>query len=222
MKKDHLKNTVRTVLKIVFGLLYRVRVNNIENIPDKGAAILCPNHVAELDMFVIGYKIERLIRWMAKAELFKWQPVRWFITRFGAFPVKRGKNDVDAMKTAMRLIDEGHIVGIFPEGTRMKSHRVGAAMKIHLGAVMLALKKDVPVIPAGISGNYRPFTRITVNFGQPFNIREEYEKRRAQVMGEKANPFEKTYTKDEMREIGRMILDRIYSLTGNKADSAEA
>src|SRR5690606_10964952 len=112
------KEILRFIIAVFFSVFYRVQIIGIENIPKEGAAILCSNHISELDMFFIGYRIKRLVRYMAKEELFKNPLLRFFITRLGAFPVKRGKGDVGAIKTSLRLLSEGHIVGIFPEGTR--------------------------------------------------------------------------------------------------------
>ncbi len=203
VNKDRFREAVRLLIKIIFGIIYRVKIIGQDNIPAEGPALLCPNHVAELDMFVIGYRIKRLVRWMAKSELFRHKLLGSFISRLGAFPVKRGKNDVDSIKTALKLLEDGHIVGVFPEGTRMKNRRISRDMKVHRGAVMLALKAKVPVIPVAVRGNYAPFTRITVIFGKPFTLSSE-------------NDPDRKYTNDEMRIIGRQIMDRIYAMVDGR------
>ena len=107
------------ITTIVFKLIYRVELVNMEKVPVKGPAILCANHNNILDMFFLGFRLKRWMYWMAKEELFK-NPIAAFILgKLGVFPVKRGKGDISSIKNAYKLLDEGKIVGIFPQGTRI-------------------------------------------------------------------------------------------------------
>ncbi len=188
------------LMKFLFGvfsgLFYRVELRGRENIPEKGAAILCANHLSETDMFFIGYRIKRLVRWMAKEELFRIPLVGFVIKKVGAFPIKRGTADVDSIKTALKLLEEGHIVGIFPEGSRTRGKAEKKA-KVKRGAVTLAMKAEVPIIPVAIDSSYKPFSKVKVIFGEPFEL-EPY--------------TEKKYTNEEMLEKTRNIMARVYHL----------
>jgi len=186
----------RILSYIIFGLFFRVEVVNAENVPEKGPAILCANHIGELDMFLIGYKIRRYVRYMAKEELFKIPVLSFFVRKLRAFPVKRGRVDIESVKTALRLLNGGHIIGILPEGTRTRG-KDRKDIRVKPGAAAIAVKAGVPIIPVAIEGDYKLFSRIRVIFGKPFRI--------------EANP-ERKYTNDELTEISRNIMDGIYKL----------
>ncbi len=83
--------------------------------------------------------------------------------------IKRGTGDIDAMKKAFRAIKEGHIVGIFPEGTR---NGMKKGVKFHSGAALIALKTKTPIIPVGIQGDFKPFHKVKVNYGKPMDFSE--------------------------------------------------
>lgn len=195
-----MKQVVRVIALIVFSIFFRVNLVGRENVPEKGNGVLCSNHVGELDMFFIGFRIKRLVRWMAKEELFKNPVFATLLKCLGAFPIKRGKADVESVKTAIRLLKEGHIVGIFPEGTRIK-HKEGKPIRIKPGAVMLALRTGAPIVPVAVSGNYKPFSRIKVIFGEPFFL--------------DADPDRK-YTNEEMSKISEDVMKKVYVLLEEK------
>ncbi|MFZ5989779.1 MAG: lysophospholipid acyltransferase family protein [Bacillota bacterium] len=190
------KQVVRTIAAIFFSIFYRVQIKGREHIPEKGAAVLCANHIGELDMFFIGYRIKRLVRYMAKEELFKIPLLSPFIKWLGAFPIKRGKADVEAIKTALKLLQDGHIVGIFPEGTRMKK-KTGKTVRVKPGAALLAQKSGAPILPVAVSGKYRPFSKIKIVFGKPFSLDLDKDKK---------------YTNNELVEVSENIMKNVYSL----------
>ena len=187
------------ITKLFFGLFFRVEVVNAGNIPEEGPALVCATHNNMLDMFLLGYKLKRWIYWMAKEELFK-NPITGYIYRkLGAFPIKRGKGDIGSIKTAYRHFEAGNIVGIFPQGTRVKANnRKNTSIKP--GAALLAVNAGVKIIPANITGTYRLFGKIRVIFGQPYMI----------VPEEGQKP-----TGDELKEISKGIMEKIYALTEN-------
>lgn len=191
-------NVVKFFIGVVLRILFRVKLYGTSNIPENGAAVLCANHIAEMDMFFIGFKIKRLIRWMAKEELFRIPVIGIIIKHLGAFSIKRGKADVESIRTALGLLSEGHIVGIFPEGTRMA--RTRRNVKVKRGAVLLALKAGVPVIPVAINSSFKLFSKVTVTFGEPIKLEGN----------------EEDYSNDEMIEITKGIMDRIYGLMEEK------
>lgn len=193
-------NIFRGFVKIVFDIFYRVEVVGKENVPESGPLILCANHNGELDMFFIGYKINRLVRYMAKEELFKNPFLAKFITWLGAFPVKRGKADVEAIKTSLRILENNEVLGIFPEGTRMKN-KDAKSVRIKPGVALLAQKSGAPIIPVAVTGKYRPFSKIKVVFGKPFTLDLDKDKK---------------YTNSELAEIAKDIMSKVYALMEEK------
>lgn len=189
------KLIIKTIFFVFFSIFYRVQIIGKENVPKEGAAILCSNHISELDMFFIGYRINRLVRYMAKEELFKNPILRIIIKNLGAFPVKRGKADVRAIKTSLKLLSEGHIIGIFPEGTRRK--KSDKEIKAKAGAALLAQKSQAPILPVLVHGNYKPFSKVKVIFGEPFILDLDKNKK---------------YTNSELLLESKKIMERIHSL----------
>lgn len=184
------------ITRFILSVFYRVEIIGQENIPETGAAILCANHTSQLDMLFLGSKIKRWIHWMAKEELFQNPLIGKFLSTLGAFPVKRGKGDVGSIKYALRLLEEQKIVGIFPEGTRVKKSFRGKA-KIKPGVALIAINAQVPIIPAAIVGNNKPFSHVKVIFGKPF-----------QLDIDKNNK----YTKDELYILSQQIMEKVYEL----------
>lgn len=191
----------RAILKCVMGIycaiVYRIKVEGMENIPKDGKAILCSNHVHVLDSvsMVCRFKTKRMIRIMAKEELFNTKLKAKVFYEVGAFPVKRGKGDKEAMDVAKNSIEKGELLMIFPEGTR---NGFDKGIKIKRGAAVLALSTNASIIPIGIKGNYKPFTKIRIKIGKPITM-EGYQ------TGEEINP------KDIIRLTDR-IKDEILAL----------
>ncbi|WP_456049033.1 lysophospholipid acyltransferase family protein [Acetivibrio cellulolyticus] len=187
-------------MKIVFSLLYRVKIVGMENVPKDGALILCANHNGEMDMFFIGYRLKRLVHYMAKEELFKNPLLGGFIRWLGAFPVKRGKADVEAIKTSLKLLENNEILGIFPEGTRMKK-KAANSIRVKPGVALIAQKSGAPIIPVAVMGSYKPFSKIKIVFGKPFSIDLNKDNK---------------YTNSELVEISENIMSKVYALMEEK------
>ncbi len=144
-----------------------------ENIPKEGPVLLMPNHVSYLDPPAAGSCCSRQVYFMAKAELFKIPALGKLIYSVGAFPVTRGTSDVGAIKHAFRLLKEGRMVNIFPEGRRSKDGLLGEPQR---GALMVAIKSDAVLIPTAIKGTDKCLstlnkglhrTKTTVRYGRP-------------------------------------------------------
>jgi 1-acyl-sn-glycerol-3-phosphate acyltransferase len=130
-------------------LWFRIRVAGVDHVPDTGPVILAPNHKNFLDPFFIGIVLRRRVRYMAKSELFA-GPLKWLLPRLGAFPVRRGEADEEALRTARALLAEDEVVVLFPEGTRIAEP--DALGSPHHGAGRLALETSAPIVPAAITG----------------------------------------------------------------------
>jgi 1-acyl-sn-glycerol-3-phosphate acyltransferase len=154
---------------LVYGL-FRLRSRGREHLPE-GGYVLAANHNSNFDPWPLGLPLfpGRYLRFMGKSELF-WTPFKQFATAAGAFPVRRGQADLEAIETAVQLCREGHIVVMFPEGTRRKKGlRKRYEARAHTGAARIALEAGVPLIPAGIVGTDRlgRLARLRVEYGRP-------------------------------------------------------
>lgn len=145
-----------------------VRIRGRENLPE-GPAMLCCNHSSFSDPIwvIVGGNFDELPRTMAKKELEKNVPLWYLYRRLGAFSVDRENRDVAALQTAMRALRDGKKVLIFPEGTRM---RPGKEVQPHNGAVMIAARQNVPLVPIYLTQKKRFFGRIDLIFGEPMTF----------------------------------------------------
>jgi len=157
----------RGFFRIIFSLVFRWQVIGREHIPKEGPVILCANHISLWDPPLLGSGIERQVNFMAKEELFRIPGLNFLLVKFGAFPVKRGAGDRAAIRATLKLLEEGKIFGIFPEGTRSKTGEVGEGMP---GVAMFALKSEADVIPVAIIGPYRMFRPIKIVYGKPIDL----------------------------------------------------
>ena len=141
---------------LLYGL-FRLRARGREHLPAAGGFVLAANHNSNFDPWPLGVTLfpKRYLRFMGKSELF-FTPLKQIAYGAGAFPVRRGQADLEAMETATQLCREGHIVVMFPEGTRRKKGlRKKHEARAHTGAARIALEASVPLVPAGIVGTDR-------------------------------------------------------------------
>jgi 1-acyl-sn-glycerol-3-phosphate acyltransferase len=153
---------------------YRLRVRGKENLPSSGGFVLTCNHVSSLDPWPLGLPLwpKRWLRFMAKSELY-WWPLSLVIDGAGAFKVRRGVGDVEAIETAVRLARAGETVVMFPEGTRRtKGLLKTREARPRTGAARIALEAGVPLVPAAVAGTDRlmRFARLRVAYGSPVDI----------------------------------------------------
>jgi 1-acyl-sn-glycerol-3-phosphate acyltransferase len=154
--------------------LYRLRAEGVENLPQEGGFVLAANHVSNFDPWPLGIPLwpRRFLRFMAKSELF-WWPLGPLIRAGGAFKVRRGERDVEAIDTAVELVRKGHIVVMFPEGTRQRKGLVKKYQpRAHTGEARIALGAKAPLVPAAIAGTDRlsRLGRLHVRYGKPLDI----------------------------------------------------
>ncbi len=157
----------KALVSAVFYPLYRIQVIGKENFPKEGGVLLCANHIDNLDPPVVGITAPRPVRFMAKEELFQMPVLKGLLPRLHAFPVKRGMSDRQAMRTALGVLKNGEVVGLFPEGTRSKT---GELQKGLAGAGFFALRGNAVVMPCAIIGSYKPFRRLKVIYGKPLDM----------------------------------------------------
>jgi 1-acyl-sn-glycerol-3-phosphate acyltransferase len=155
-------------------LVFRLRATGKEHIPREGGFVLSANHLSNLDPWPLGLPLfpHRQIRFMAKSELFRW-PLGPVIKAGGAFRVRRGQGDAEAIETAVQLAREGEVIAIFPEGTRRKKGlKKTRRARPHTGAVRVALEAGVPLVPAAIAGTDRlsRLGPLRVAYGTPVEL----------------------------------------------------
>lgn len=166
-----LYSILKFILTPFVRVLYRVRVEGYENLPKNESYILCANHASAIDPLLVGSAFPKRIYCMAKAELFERKMVGWFLKNIGAFPVKRGEADIGSIKTSLKLLKNGKIMGIFPEGTRSKDDKV----KAEPGLAMLAIKAKVPIVPMAIVSDYKMFHKSKVIIGEKILLKEYFD-----------------------------------------------
>jgi 1-acyl-sn-glycerol-3-phosphate acyltransferase len=169
MNRTDLTWTVgRTTLGVVLRALAPLRVYGSERVPATGGVVLAVNHFSWLDPPAFGAACPRNIRYMAKIELHQVKLIGPFIRSFGAFSVRRGESDRDAVRLMRQCVQDGDALGLFVEGTRQRS---GVPGDVQPGAAMVALQERVPIVPAAIHGsqfwklgNFEP---VSVAWGRP-------------------------------------------------------
>jgi 1-acyl-sn-glycerol-3-phosphate acyltransferase len=140
---------VRVLASVALRSWFRLRATGVEHVPGAGPAIIAANHKSFLDAFFLGLSTRRHVRFMAKSELFR-GPLGWLFTRLGAFPVRRGQADRDALDTARAVLAQDGLLIVFPEGTRVDER--DALGSPHHGAGRLAVETGAPIVPAAITG----------------------------------------------------------------------
>ena len=163
----------KVLCRFWYGIILRTRVIGAENIPQNGAFILAANHVSNWDPPFLGTFIDREVCYMGKEELFKNPVMAWICRHLYVFPVKRGAADKTAIKTAVKILRDGKCLGIFPEGTRSKTGKLGRA---EAGVSLIAAMTKAPIIPAAIIDTEKIFSRdvkfprLAVVYGSPMKF----------------------------------------------------
>ena len=183
---------VRTVIRIFFVVVYRVKVIGTDNIPKdkKQPLIYCGNHRTYKDPPLIVVTAKRHVRFLAKEELKK-NPLFAFLgVVFGGIYVKRDSKDVSALKTTLKALKNGESIALFPEGTR---NGIEKGEKAKDGAAFFAVRTGAKVIPVGIKGGEKPFKKMTIKYGKPMDFSNR--------------------SKDELDEITHEIMKEIIELS---------
>ncbi len=171
---------VKFILYPFYVLLYRPIAIGRENIPKSGGVILAGNHSGELDAAQMVYGSKRIVHMLAKKELFSNTLSNWFFRSMGGIPVDRKNKDPKAKSAAIEILENGEVLGIFPEGTVNRTF--GTKDEVDLlpfkyGAVSFAYKSGAPIVPFAICGKYKMFSgRKYIIYGKPYKVGEDLEK----------------------------------------------
>lgn len=190
----YLYNITKIVASLIFRLIYRIEVHGRENIIKDGRLILCSNHTNNLDPLILSIVFPRQVCWMAKKQIFKNKIVAYLLNKIGTFPVDREESDLSAIKNALRVLKADGVLGIFPEGTRVKEINIENAKP---GIALISIKSKSPVLPVYIEGNFKPFSKIKVSFGKLIDY---------------SNSYDKKLNTEDYRLLSQDILQSIYSI----------
>jgi 1-acyl-sn-glycerol-3-phosphate acyltransferase len=170
MEDTLLRRALTALLRLIFRLFTVIKVSGVENLPQSGGVVLVANHLTEFDVFPMQFVLPRLIFFMGKAELFKNPLIDPVFRRLGGFPVYRGERDDWAVQHALRLLEHGQVLGMFPEGKRSRGRGLRTAKT---GAARFAIQSGAPIVPMAVVGTDRVFrrfprrTRVTIIVGAP-------------------------------------------------------
>jgi len=182
------------VLRPIAHILFPMKVEGLENIPEAGGFILCCNHISMVDPVYLAVSIRnRRIHFMAKAEVFSTKILGPICRAVGAFPVDRGHSDLNAVRTSLKILSEGRPLGIFPQGTRSKGNERTPMLG---GVSMIAMRAGVPVIPAYIHGPYRVFRKSYIRIGKPVDLA----------------PFGRRFDSETMSKVTQAIDDAVWAM----------
>lgn len=196
------------VVGLVADILHPVSVEGLERLPKSGA-LLCPNHASNWDPILVALKLPKNYRLhiMAKEELFKNPLLGWLLRKVGAFPVSRGNNDINTVRTAMQAIKDGDNLLIFPEGTVVRNgvgYIDGLPAHAKAGVAMIGVRTGATLVPVFVDGEKKLFHRTRIIFGEPYE--PHYTGRRG--------------TSEEMQKIADDVLASAYALGGQAVGGA--
>lgn len=184
---------VKYLFKIFFLFVFRIKTVGKEKVvKDKGVIFAC-NHKSNWDALVVLATCPRRLAFMGKAELFKFKPFAYVLKKIGAFPVNRGKGDISAIKTSLRILNEENAFIMFPEGKRVKKYERD---QVKPGIAMISTRAKVPVIPVTISGTYRWMNKIVITYDDPIYFDEYYDEK---------------LSVEKLQELSVSVMDNIYS-----------
>lgn len=191
-KENAWKKFIRKTIKITLATLYKIvfRVKITGQVPEEGAYIICCNHINYLDAAAIVLFNKRKVNFVAKEDLFTHRSLMWLGHIFDAIPIKRDMQDIEAMKRCLKVLKNGELLGIFPEGTRKGMEK---KIKAKNGAAFMSIKSKAKVIPVGIHGTFKPFGKVYVNYGEPIDL--------------------SMYNKEQLDEATEQIMNNIVMLT---------
>ena len=169
VKHYKLYNFIKTIFRPLVKFVFKMQFKGLENIPSEGTRyIVAINHTCALDpVFAACPKQLPPLHFMAKVELFKNPIVRWFMTQMYGFPVKRGKGDNSAIEYGEKIINEGHVMAICPEGKRIKDKN-GVPQRAKSGVAVIAKATNASVLPVAIccDGPIKAGKHVTISYGK--------------------------------------------------------
>ncbi len=157
------------IMRVLFRLYYNPKIINKEVIPKDGPILIVGNHKHIYDQCLTIMATKRVIHYMAKKEYFDGK-MAWFFKLVGCIPVDRSIKDHNATDKALKVLNSGGAIGLFPEGTRNKTKDV-FLLPFKFGTVSMAKKTNATIIPFGLTGDYKFRSKnLTIRYGTPFKV----------------------------------------------------
>jgi 1-acyl-sn-glycerol-3-phosphate acyltransferase len=165
--------TIQIILRNVFGFWLQYRARGIQRIPESGGALLLSNHLSFIDPLLIGLPLQRPVSYLARDTLFPVPVIGWILRHTYVMPLSRDTGGAAGIRETVRRLEEGFLVGVFPEGTRSKDGSMGV---LKPGFAALVRRTELPIYPVGIAGANRALGRgslllkphsVRVVFGNP-------------------------------------------------------
>lgn len=188
----------RFIFSVFLKIFYRWRIYGREHIPGRGPFIICSNHISWIDPMAVGGAIPARLKvhFMAKQELFRNGFFTYILHKVGAFPVNRQVADYAAIRKSFKLLSEGSVLGLFPEGTRSKT---GKLQKPQHGSALIAGRSGASVLPVAIIGPYRIGRPLRIIIGPVFALPQlDYELREEK--------------KEKLEQMSALIMENIKKL----------
>ncbi|MEE1010786.1 MAG: lysophospholipid acyltransferase family protein [Acutalibacteraceae bacterium] len=158
------------LMRPLFKLFYSPKIIGADKIPSDSPIVIAGNHKHIYDQCLTIMATKRVIHYMAKKEYFEGKLAPFF-RAVGCIPVDRSKRDFSSAKSALRVLQSGGAIGIFPEGTRNKTNEF--LLRFKTGAVSMAKKSDAYIVPFGLTGDYKFRSKnLTVRYGEPFKVED--------------------------------------------------
>ncbi len=202
VKHYKLYNFIKAVFRPIVKIVYKTQFKGLENIPQNGERyIVAINHTCALDpVFVAMPKQVPPLHFMAKIELFKNPIAGWFITHMYGFPVNRGKGDTSAIDYGEKIIEEGHVMAICPEGKRIKDKN-GVPQRAKAGVAVIAKATNASVLPVAIccDGPIKAGKKLTVSYGKL-------------ITPDEMNFNKEDFASSDIRKAANLVMDRITEL----------
>lgn len=196
------RKIVKFVLRTSYKIAFNIKISGEENkvkAGEQGSYIICPNHLNYLDAVAIVVFSKEKIRFIGKHDLGVIPILRWLEHLFDVIPIKRNTQDMEAMKRCLKALKNDEILAIFPEGTRRGIEKNGKAKN---GAAYMAMKTGCPVVPVGISGDFKFRGKINIKYGEPIDM-SKY----------KVKGIDKAKEKELQEQATKEIMDAIIMLT---------
>ena len=173
MTGNYVFSTMCSVARLVTSICFDLKVYGVHHVPKKGGVLIIGNHQSFIDPAAIGSQIPRMTHYLGKSELFSTPVKNWVNRKMGGFPVRQGEGDIGAVREAIRRLQEGNALVLFPEGARTWD---GELQPIKPGVGLIIRKAGVPVMPAIIEGSHDAWARgtkfwkkhpVRLRFGEP-------------------------------------------------------
>jgi len=179
-RKNRIRRTpiwivIQAICRIMNTIFFDLKTYGKYNIPKTGGVLLLSNHQSYLDPVILSSGLDRTLSYLAKSELFRNRCVAWLISSLNAFPVAQGSGDVGAVKETIHRLQEGHLLNVYPEGSRTED---GEILPLEKGVALIIRRAKVPVVPVAITGSFEAWPKskkfcrfypIRIVVGPPMN-----------------------------------------------------